>query len=122
MIRPHYYIDKHGSLYKVAVERNWNAYEFDCAKRLERAKDKGNFIQDIEKTITVIHLLMTEQKPLNWLKRLYKRFFIDPSIPSLMKVYEQRKWDYSVYKIMFELERKNYHVAIEECIRYQNSF
>jgi len=122
MIRPSYYIDKHGSLYKLAVERKWNAYIFDCAKRLERAEKKGNFVQDIEKTITVIQLLRSEQKPINWLKRLYKRFFIEPSIPSLLIVCEQRKWDSHVYGIVFELERGNYQTAIDECIRYQNSF
>jgi len=122
MIRPAYYTDKHGSLYKVAVERNWNAYIFDCAKRLERADKKGNFVQDIEKTITVIHLLTFEQKFSGWLKRLYKRFFAEPSIPSLLIVCEQREWDTHVYSIVYELERGNYQTAIDECIRYQNSF
>lgn len=125
MIRPPYYIDKHGSLYKVSVERNWNAYIFDCAKRLERADKKGNFVQDIEKTITVIHLLTFEQKFsgwLNWLKRLYKKYFVDYYIPSLLVVCEQRKWDTHVYSIVYELERGNYQAAINECIRYQNSF
>lgn len=122
MIRPSYYIDKNGSLYKVAVERSWNAYVFDCAKRLERADKKGNFVQDIEKTITVIQLLRSEQRPLNWIKRVYNRLFIEPSIPSLLIVYEQRKWDSHVYGIVYELERGNYQTAIDECIRYQNSF
>lgn len=122
MIRPAYYIDKYSSLYKVAVERNWNAYIFDCAKRLERAEKKGNFVQDIEKTITVIQLLRSEQRPLNWIKTVYNRLFIEPSIQSLLIVFEQRKWDSHVFEIVFELEKGNYETAIEVCIRYQNSF
>lgn len=122
MIRPAYYTDKHGSLYKVSVERKWNAYIFDCAKRLERADKKGNFVQDIEKTITVIQLLRSEQKPLNWIKRLYNRLFVNPSIPSLLIIFEQRKWNSHVFEIVYELESGNYETAIEACIRYQNSF
>lgn len=122
MIRPRYYTDKHGSLYKVAVERNWNAYEFDCAKRLDRAEKKGNFVQDIEKTITVIQLMQVEQKPLSWIRKLYRRLFVTQSRPSLLIVLEQRGWNSFVFEIMYELERGNYETAIDACLRYQKSF
>ena len=45
MIPEHYNNDK-GSLYKIAVERGWNAYQFDIVKRVDRALKKGQFKED----------------------------------------------------------------------------
>jgi len=58
-IPKHYNNDK-GTLYKVAQERGWNAYLFDIVKRLERAKKKGVFIEDLDKSIVVIELWKKE--------------------------------------------------------------
>ena len=38
-----HYDNTHGSLYKIAVERGWNAYQFDAVKRIDRALKKGQF-------------------------------------------------------------------------------
>jgi hypothetical protein len=57
---PKHYDNSKGTLYKVAQERGWNAYLFDCVKRLERAEKKGNFKEDLEKTIAVIQLYLKE--------------------------------------------------------------
>lgn len=121
MIRPSYYIDKKGSLYKVATERKWNAYIFDCAKRLERAEKKGNFIEDIEKTITVIKLLKSEQKPLFWIRKKLLMLTSQSDIAGLFIVYVNREWDSFVLEIIHELEIGEYDKAIEACIRYQNN-
>ena len=51
-----HYNDKYGSLYKVAVQRNWNAYQFDIIKRINRCKLKGEFEKDLNKTIEVIKM------------------------------------------------------------------
>ena len=57
---PKHYDNSKGTLYKIAQERGWNAYLFDCVKRLERAEKKGNFKEDLEKTIAVIQLYLKE--------------------------------------------------------------
>ena len=55
-----HYDNKHGSLYKVAEQRNWNAYQFDIVKRIDRAMKKGQFKSDLEKTKRVIDLWLSE--------------------------------------------------------------
>ena len=57
---PKHYDNTNGSLYKVAQERGWNTYLFDIVKRLERANKKGEFKQDLEKSINVIKLWQNE--------------------------------------------------------------
>jgi hypothetical protein len=57
--QPHYDNSK-GSLYKVATERNWNAYLFDVVKRLERGGKKDPLKQEIEKSIDVLKIWMNE--------------------------------------------------------------
>lgn len=57
---PKHYDNTNGSLYKVAQERDWNSYLFDIVKRLERAEKKGEFKQDLEKSINVIKLWLNE--------------------------------------------------------------
>ena len=57
---PKHYDNTNGSLYKVAQERGWNTYLFDIVKRLERAEKKGEFKQDLEKSINVIKLWQNE--------------------------------------------------------------
>ena len=57
---PKHYDNTNGTLYKVAQERGWNTYLFDIVKRLERAEKKGEFNQDLEKSINVIKLWLNE--------------------------------------------------------------
>ncbi len=59
--QPHYDNSK-GSLYKVAQERGWNAYVFDCVKRLERAEKKGQFKEDLQKTKDLIDIWVYEKE------------------------------------------------------------
>lgn len=59
--QPHYDNSK-GSLYKVATERNWNAYLFDVVKRLERGGKKDPLKQEIEKSIDVLKIWLSEIK------------------------------------------------------------
>ena len=58
---PKHYDNTKGTLYKVAQERGWNTYLFDIVKRLERAEKKGEFNQDLEKSINVIKLWQNER-------------------------------------------------------------
>ncbi len=53
--QPHYDNTK-GSLYKIAQERGWNAYQFDIVKRIDRCEKKGQFGDDLDKTIEVIKM------------------------------------------------------------------
>lgn len=57
--QPHYNNDK-GSLYKVAQDRNWNAYLFDIVKRLERGGKKDPLEQEIKKSIDLLNLWLIE--------------------------------------------------------------
>ena len=57
---PKHYDNTKGTLYKIAEERGWNSYLFDIVKRLERAEKKGEFNQDLEKSINVIKLWLNE--------------------------------------------------------------
>jgi hypothetical protein len=59
---PAHYDNTHGSLYKIAQERGWNAYQFDIVKRIDRALKKGNFTEDLEKTKVVIDIWLKELK------------------------------------------------------------
>ena len=62
IVTPKHYNNDNGTLYKVANERGWNSYIFDVIKRLERAEKKGEFKQDLEKSIAVIQLWQKESK------------------------------------------------------------
>jgi len=53
---PIHYNNKNGSLYKIAQQRGWNAYQFDAIKRIDRALKKGEFERDIDKTIEVLKM------------------------------------------------------------------
>lgn len=57
---PPYYDNTHGSLYQIASNRGWNAYQFDIIKRIDRALKKGCFKQDLEKTKALIDLWLGE--------------------------------------------------------------
>ena len=59
---PEYYNNEHGSLYKIAQQRGWNAYQFDIIKRIDRALKKGEFESDLEKTKNLIDLWVNETK------------------------------------------------------------
>ena len=55
-----HYDNTNGSLYKFAVDHNLNAFEFDICKRIVRCRKKGQFREDLEKTIRVIELYLKE--------------------------------------------------------------
>jgi hypothetical protein len=57
---PKHYDNTNGSLYLFADQQNLNAWEFDCIKRIVRSRKKGNFIEDINKTIHVLELYKKE--------------------------------------------------------------
>ena len=59
---PKHYDNTNGSLYKFAEDYNLNAWEFDIVKRIVRSRKKGNFIEDLDKTIEVIKLYKDEYK------------------------------------------------------------
>lgn len=57
--QPHY-DNTNGSLYKIAEQRGWNAYQFDIIKRIDRSLKKGQFKEDLEKTKFLIDLWLKE--------------------------------------------------------------
>lgn len=57
---PPYYDNSNGSLYKIAEQRDWNAYLFDVVKRLERGGKKDPLEQEIDKTIALLQLWKKE--------------------------------------------------------------
>lgn len=57
---PSYYNNSKGSLYQIASERGWNAYTFDVIKRLDRGGKKDPLRQEIEKSIRVLQLWLSE--------------------------------------------------------------
>ena len=57
-----HYNNTNGSLYKFAVDHDLNAFEFDIIKRIVRCRKKGQFRDDLEKTIRVIELYLKETK------------------------------------------------------------
>ena len=60
METPDYYDNSKGSLYQFAEHHKLNAYEFDIIKRITRCRKKGNFEEDLKKTIAVIELYLKE--------------------------------------------------------------
>ena len=60
MKKPNHYNNEKGSLYKFAEDHNLNAWEFDAIKRIVRCRKKGNFLEDIDKTIFVLELYKKE--------------------------------------------------------------
>lgn len=58
--QPHYN-DKYGSLYLIGLQRGWNNYQFDAIKRIDRCEKKGQFEQDIDKTIDVLKMYKHKQ-------------------------------------------------------------
>jgi len=59
---PKHYDNSKGSLYLFAEQQKLNAWEFDALKRIIRSRKKGNFIEDIDKTIHVLELYKKEYK------------------------------------------------------------
>ena len=57
---PEHYDNTNGSLYLFAEQHKLNAWEFDIIKRIVRCRKKGNFIEDLHKTIEVIKLYENE--------------------------------------------------------------
>ena len=57
-----HYDNTNGSLYLFANQHELNAYEFDAIKRLVRCRKKGQFREDLEKTIRVIELYLKEME------------------------------------------------------------
>ena len=57
---PAHYDNTNGSLYLFAEQQGLNAWEFDILKRVVRSRKKGNFIEDLDKTIKVIELYKKE--------------------------------------------------------------
>lgn len=55
-----HYDNTNGSLYLFANQHELNAYEFDVIKRIVRCRKKGQFRDDLEKTIRVIELYLKE--------------------------------------------------------------
>ena len=48
------------SIYKIAEIYELNSYEFDIIKRVMRCRKKGQFLQDIDKTIHLLELYKKE--------------------------------------------------------------
>ena len=69
---PKHYNNDNGSLYKIAEERGWNAYQFDIIKRIDRALKKGEFVSDLEKTKTVIDIWLNEREQLTMYENMIK--------------------------------------------------
>jgi hypothetical protein len=59
---PEHYDNSKGSLYKWCEERGLNSWEFDIIKRVMRCRKKGQFIEDIDKTIELLKLYKDEFK------------------------------------------------------------
>jgi|LakMenE18May11ns_1017448.scaffolds.fasta_scaffold9091566_2 hypothetical protein len=55
-----HYDNTNGSLYLFANQHELNAYEFDVIKRIVRCRKKGQFRDDLEKSIRVIELYLKE--------------------------------------------------------------
>ena len=60
-VTPNHYNNDNGSLYKIAEQRGWDAYQFDAIKRIDRVNKKGQFKEDIEKTIVVLKLMLNNK-------------------------------------------------------------
>jgi hypothetical protein len=58
---PSHYDNSNGSLYHFAELFDLDAYQFDIIKRIVRCKKKGNFSEDLRKTIDVLKLYELEQ-------------------------------------------------------------
>ena len=59
-MKPEHYNNDKGSLYQFAEDKGLNSYEFDAIKRIMRSRKKGNFIEDINKTIFLLELYKKE--------------------------------------------------------------
>ena len=55
-----HYDNSNGSLYLFAQQHELNAYEFDIIKRIVRCRKKGQFQDDLQKTVRVIELYLKE--------------------------------------------------------------
>jgi hypothetical protein len=55
-----HYNNSNGSLYLFAEQNELNAWEFDIIKRIIRSRKKGQFQEDLQKTVRVIELYLKE--------------------------------------------------------------
>lgn len=62
---PKHYDNSKGSLYQFCEDKQLNSYEFDIIKRVMRCRKKGNFIEDIDKTIYLLELYKKEYEDKN---------------------------------------------------------
>jgi hypothetical protein len=68
MQTPKYYDNTEGSLYIVAHLRGWSPYLFDVVKRLWRGGAKDPYKQELEKSIVVLQLWLSEMDRFNFRK------------------------------------------------------
>jgi len=59
-VKDAHYNNENGSLYLFAQQHELNAYEFDIIKRVVRCRKKGQFKEDLAKSIRVIELYLKE--------------------------------------------------------------
>ena len=57
-----HYDNSNGSLYLFAEQNELNAWEFDIIKRIVRCRKKGQFQEDLQKTVRVVELYLKEYK------------------------------------------------------------
>jgi hypothetical protein len=55
-----HYDNSNGSLYLFAEQNELNAWEFDIIKRIVRCRKKGQFQEDLQKTVRVVELYLKE--------------------------------------------------------------
>jgi len=60
IVTPKHYDNSKGSIYLFSKNNELNDWEFDAIKRIVRCRKKGNFKEDIEKTINVLRLYLKE--------------------------------------------------------------
>ncbi len=69
METPKYYDNSSGSLYIIAHLRGWSPYLFDVVKRLWRGGAKDPYKQELEKSIVVLQLWLSEMDRFKFRKK-----------------------------------------------------
>lgn len=59
---PDYYDNSKISIYQIAEHHKLNSYEFDLIKRIIRCRKKGDFLNDLNKSKTLIDIYIKEHK------------------------------------------------------------
>ncbi len=99
-MKPSYYNNQGGSLYAFSETLGLNSYQFDLIKRVLRCRYKGNFSEDLDKSIFLCELYAEEES--------------NPVLSFIEKIFPPKKTLNRAERVALEDLRNKQHINLYE--------